>query len=142
MGSPGARLARAGADSEAIQRHIGWRGGVSLGALLLAVALMFPGVQFARVRLGAPQPASDSASGPYDHVFVIVEENGEASTVLNNANLPTLSVLANQYGLATQYFAISHPSEGNYVAMLGGDSYNISDDDSYRTHAVEQPSVL
>ncbi|HEY1297071.1 MAG TPA: alkaline phosphatase family protein [Chloroflexota bacterium] len=122
--------------------RLGWRASVSVGAVLLALALVFPAVEFTRARLDAPERASGGASRLYDHVFLIVEENGEASTILDNARLPTLNALADQYGLATQYFATIHPSEGNYVAMLGGDSYNIRDDDSYRTHAVEQPSVL
>ena len=33
--------------------------------------------------------------------------------------------------LATQFYAEVHPSEGNYVAILGGDTFGIHDDDAY-----------
>jgi hypothetical protein len=33
--------------------------------------------------------------------------------------------------VATRYYGIVHPSEGNYVAMLGGDTFGIHDDDAY-----------
>ncbi len=38
---------------------------------------------------------------PFSHVFVIVLENTSAAEVLGNPNLPTLNVLAQQYGFAT-----------------------------------------
>ena len=35
------------------------------------------------------------------------------------------------YGLATNYSGVGDPSEPNYVAMLGGDTFGISDDNPY-----------
>jgi len=68
----------------------------------------------------------------YEHIFLIIEENrsyveiiGEQSIALN------INRLAHQYGLATQFYAEVHPSEANYVAMLGGDTFGIHDDDAY-----------
>ena len=29
------------------------------------------------------------------------------------------------------YFAVSHPSEPNYVALLGGSTFNVADDSAY-----------
>ena len=67
----------------------------------------------------------------YDHIFVIVEENQGLADILNKPFTPNLTSLAKQYGLATQYYGVVHPSEGNYVAMLGGDTFGIHDDDAY-----------
>ena len=39
---------------------------------------------------------------------------------------PNLNRLAAQYGSATRFYAESHPSEPNYVAMLGGDTFGIA----------------
>ena len=87
----------------------------------------------------APAPAGQR---PYAHVFIIVEENVELESLLDNPKLPTIGDLAKRYGLATQYFGLTHPSEGNYVALVGGDSYGIRDDDSYTQHVVDQPSLV
>ncbi|MBV9544086.1 MAG: phosphoesterase, partial [Chloroflexi bacterium] len=62
----------------------------------------------------------------YDHIFVLVEENTEFSDVIGNtAQFPTINALAGRFGLATNYFGTIHPSEGNYVSLVGGDDYAI-----------------
>jgi len=73
----------------------------------------------------------DRAVPHYDHVVVIVEENKGYATVLNHGYAPTLAGLATTYGNATQMFAEVHPSEANYVALLGGDTFGIHDDDAW-----------
>ena len=67
----------------------------------------------------------------YDHIFVIIEENHTFDEVIGNQAAPNLNRLAQAYGLATEFFGEVHPSEGNYVAMVGGDSFAIHDDDAY-----------
>ena len=67
----------------------------------------------------------------YDHVVVVVEENKGYSTILERGLAPNLTRLAKEYGSARQMFAEVHPSEGNYVALLGGDTYGINDDDAW-----------
>jgi hypothetical protein len=67
----------------------------------------------------------------YDHVFVIVEENKDYAEILDPAAAPNIAALAQAYGNATQFFAEVHPSEANYVALLGGDTFGIHDDDAY-----------
>jgi hypothetical protein len=42
-----------------------------------------------------------------------------------------LNALSKHYGLATNYTGVADPSEPNYVAMLGGDFFGISNDDPY-----------
>jgi acid phosphatase len=59
-------------------------------------------------------------------VLVIMEENHSASEAL--AQMPTLTGYADQYGRAAQYFAITHPSLPNYVAIWSGDTQGISSD--------------
>jgi hypothetical protein len=67
----------------------------------------------------------------YDHILVIVEENKSYATVLDRGYAPNISRLAATYGIATQMFAEVHPSEANYVALLGGDTFGIHDDDAW-----------
>lgn len=68
----------------------------------------------------------------YSHVVLIILENHSTDEIIGeNTAAPELSRLANEYGLATNYYAIAHPSEPNYVAMLGGDTFGIADDDAF-----------
>jgi hypothetical protein len=59
-------------------------------------------------------------AGHYNHIFVIVEENHSFTDVIGNPATPNLNALAQTYGIATKYFAVAHPSEPNYVAILCG----------------------
>ena len=74
--------------------------------------------------------ASLSAQIPASHhVVVVVEENHNYSQVIGSSAMPYLNSLANQYGLATQYYANTHPSIGNYFMMTTGQI--ITNNDSY-----------
>ncbi|HEX4602770.1 MAG TPA: alkaline phosphatase family protein [Candidatus Angelobacter sp.] len=55
-----------------------------------------------------------------NHVVVVLEENESYSAVIGNASMPYLNSLAAQNGLATQYFANTHPSIGNYFMLTAG----------------------
>jgi acid phosphatase len=63
------------------------------------------------------------------HVFLVVEENHSYSSVVGNSAMPYLNSLANKYGLATQYYANTHPSIGNYFMMTTGQI--ITNNDGY-----------
>lgn len=56
----------------------------------------------------------------FSHVVLIVEENHSYPDVIGNAAMPYFNSLASQYGLATQYFAVGHPSLPNYLALTTG----------------------
>ena len=82
-------------------------------------------------------------SAQFSHVLVVVEENHSYSSVIGNANMPYLNGLANQYGLATQYYADAHPSLPNYFELTVGEGTSITllDGDSY-TGMVTQDNVV
>jgi acid phosphatase len=63
------------------------------------------------------------------HVFIVVEENHSYSSVIGNSSMPYLKSLGSQYGLATQYFADTHPSIGNYFMLTTGQT--ITNDDNF-----------
>lgn len=69
---------------------------------------------------GAPQ---------FGHVFLLMEENHSYASVIGSSAMPYLNSLAQQYGLATQYFASTHPSIGNYFMLTTGQIY--TNNDSY-----------
>jgi hypothetical protein len=78
----------------------------------------------------------------YDHIFVIVEENHGFADVIGNPAAPNLNALAHQFGLATQYFGVTHPSEPNYVALLGGSPFGFTSDNPYWMQSVAAPSLI
>ncbi len=59
----------------------------------------------------------------FEHVFVVVEENENYDEVIGNTkDLPYLNALAAKYGLATNYYANTHPSLNNYFYLTAGRS--------------------
>src|SRR5438477_5764552 len=63
----------------------------------------------------------------FDHVIIVVEENKSYSAVVGSSAMPYLNGLASQYGLATNYYANTHPSIGNYLEMTMGQVFTNSD---------------
>lgn len=57
----------------------------------------------------------------FKHVLIVLEENHSYSSVIGNSAMPYLNSLADTYGLATQYYANTHPSNGNYFMLTTGE---------------------
>jgi len=72
-----------------------------------------------------------SAGATFGHVFVVTEENTNYSSVIGSSSMPYLNGLAQQYGLATQYYANTHPSIGNYFELSTGQI--ITNNDGFST---------
>ena len=69
-----------------------------------------------------------SGFGRLDHVFLIIMENEAASDVLGNPNAPFINHYASIVNNATNYFAVGHPSAPNYLELVGGSNFGVSDD--------------
>src|SRR5947208_3600903 len=80
-----------------------------------------------------------SAGAQFDHVFIVLEENNDYSSV-TSSSMPYLTGLAAQYGLATQYYANTHPSLGNYPDMTSGTV--LTNDDSYSGSPFNVPNIF
>ena len=93
-------------------------------ALGLTAALWAAGV-------AAKTPPGLEGVPRYAHIVVILEENKDYEQIMSPASAPHIAALAKTYGLAGQFFGEVHPSEGNYIALLGGDTFGIHDDDAY-----------
>jgi hypothetical protein len=67
-----------------------------------------------------------------DHVFLIMMENHGYQQIIDNPNEPYLnSLIANKkVNLATNYFAIGHPSLTNYLEIVGGSNFGIRSDNA------------
>jgi phosphatidylinositol-3-phosphatase len=75
-----------------------------------------------------PPPAGSGSVPAFSHVFVIVMENHEYGSVIGSGAAPYIDSLANSYGLATNYYGVSHPSLPNYLALTAGSTFGIASD--------------
>jgi hypothetical protein len=90
--------------------------------------------------LAAPMFAHEgdvpSGISRFDHIFLIVMENHGYQQVIDNANEPYLNQLiaGHKVNLATNYFAIGHPSLTNYLEIVGGSNFGVRSDNSPDWH--------
>jgi phosphatidylinositol-3-phosphatase len=75
----------------------------------------------------------------FSHIYLIVLENEERGSIIGNSAAPYINHLASSYGLATNYTAISHPSEPNYIALVSGSTNGVTNDGTYD---LQGPSVF
>jgi phosphatidylinositol-3-phosphatase len=78
----------------------------------------------------------------YDHVVWIVMENHSYAEIVGSSSAPYINEIAGKYGLATNYFAISHPSLPNYIALTSGSTQGIADDDPPLSHPLNVSSIF
>src|SRR6516164_6925232 len=73
-----------------------------------------------------------------DHVFVILMENHGYQQIVGNPDEPYLnSLIANKkVNLATNYFAIGHPSLTNYLEIVGGSNFGVRSDNDPAWHST------
>jgi phosphatidylinositol-3-phosphatase len=64
----------------------------------------------------------------FDHVFVIVMENTSYSTIIGSKSAPYINSLVPAGALATSYYAVTHPSLPNYLALTGGNTFGVTSD--------------
>src|SRR5439155_18708328 len=74
---------------------------------------------------------ASTGGSQFGHVFIVTEENTDYVDVIGSSSMPYLNGLAQQYGLATQYYANTHPSIGNYFELSTGQI--ISNNDGFST---------
>jgi phosphatidylinositol-3-phosphatase len=68
---------------------------------------------------GVPEPA---------HTIVIVFENRAFGQVVGSKQAPYLNELAHEGALFTQSYAITHPSQPNYLALFSGSTHGVESD--------------
>ena len=57
-----------------------------------------------------------------------MEENHSATDIVGNRSAPYMNSLARSGALLTKFYAITHPSEPNYLALLSGSTQGLTDD--------------
>jgi hypothetical protein len=79
--------------------------------------------------VGPAVPARPASGLPaFSHVFTIVMENEESGSIIGNPAASYINSLASTYGLASNYYAVSHPSLPNYLALTAGSTFGIASD--------------
>ena len=115
------RIRRALVAHRCLSNSVAW---LAVAVLTLAAsALWLPGAgvttRVGLVAAALPTPA---------HVVVVVEENRSAAGIIGNKSAPYVNWLATDGALMTQSFAITHPSEPNYLALFAGDTFGLASD--------------
>jgi hypothetical protein len=64
----------------------------------------------------------------FDHVVLVMFENHAYSQINGSSSAPYFNSLAGQGAKFTQSFAITHPSEPNYLAMFSGSTQGVTND--------------
>jgi hypothetical protein len=108
----------------------------SIGGTALAL-LMVGTLATACSNTDRPPPSHETAatSAHPSKVLVVIEENHSFAQM--KADMPFLFGLATEYGYATNWTAIRHPSLPNYLAITGGSTFGVADDRSPAAHQVE-----
>lgn len=98
---------------------------VLLAALLLLLAACANNQSTAEPK-DTPAPTAAATQIPnFKHVFVILLENESAQDILGNSAAPYINQIAGQYAIATQYYAVTHPSLPNYIALTSGSTHSL-----------------
>ena len=95
------------------------RSALMLLALIAACVIPFSLAQSAPVANGVPRP---------DHVVIVIEENHSYSDIIGSPFAPYINSLAARGALFTQSYAITHPSQPNYLDIFSGSNQGVTDD--------------
>ena len=91
------------------------------------------------IATAAPPPVS---TAPFGNVYLVALENTNYADVIGSSSMPYLNGLANQYGLATQYYADTHPSIGNYFMWTTGQIITNDDSKVPQTFPISSDNVV
>src|SRR4051812_40583064 len=103
---------------------------VALFSGLLAavgVAIVEAPVASAAVAGAVPRP---------DHVVIVVEENKAAPEIVGHPDAPYITSLAAQGANFTNYYALTHPSQPNYLGLFSGSTQGLTDDSCPNTYTA------
>jgi phosphatidylinositol-3-phosphatase len=107
-----------------------------------AVVLAVLGVALA-VTIFADEDRIPDGIPRLDHVFVVMMENHSYGQILSNPNAPFANQLARSANLATNYFAVAHPSLTNYLEVVGGSNFGVQSDNNPDWHNLRcQPNIV
>ena len=72
--------------------------------------------------------AARGAPPAYDHIVIVLEENRSEGNIIGSPDAPYINSLAAGGASFTNFYAVSHPSQPNYLDLFSGSLQNIFDD--------------
>ena len=63
-----------------------------------------------------------------DHVVIVMEENHGYAEIIGNKRAPYINSLAAAGALFTKSYAVTHPSQPNYLELFSGSNQGVTDD--------------
>ncbi|MED4206873.1 alkaline phosphatase family protein [Neobacillus mesonae] len=63
-----------------------------------------------------------------DHIVIVIEENRSQEAIEGNKKAPYINSLMKQGANFTNYYAIEHPSQPNYLDLFSGSNQGVTDD--------------
>lgn len=84
--------------------------------------------RFAFILLLSTHPVLAAVLQRPDHVVIVVEENKAYDQIIRSAEAPYINTLASRGILFTRAYAVTHPSEPNYLALFAGSAYGVTSD--------------
>ncbi|MFD0696935.1 alkaline phosphatase family protein [Paenibacillus sp. GCM10027628] len=87
----------------------------------------------------AEAPKDSSATLRPDHVVIVVEENHSYEKIIGNASAPYMNALAGRGAFFTQSYAVTHPSQPNYLVLFSGSNQGVKDDSC--GHTFKAPNL-
>lgn len=99
---------------------------------------------FVALFLGFAQAAQSQNIPRPDHIIVVIEENkADVSIIGNTAAAPYINAFANDTNAVvfTQAFAITHPSQPNYLDLFSGDNQGVVDDHVPSNYPFTTPNL-
>jgi phosphatidylinositol-3-phosphatase len=89
----------------------------------------------AALTAAAPQAQAATSVPRFDHIVLVMFEN-KASSQITKSSAPYFTSLAAQGASFTQSYAITHPSQPNYIALFSGGSQGVTSDSCPKTFSV------
>jgi hypothetical protein len=80
----------------------------------------------------APQAQAAASVPKFDHIVLVMFEN-KASSQITASSAPYFQSLAAQGANFSQSYAITHPSQPNYIALFSGATQGVTNDDCPKT---------
>ena len=85
----------------------------------------------------APALAAKTVVPTPDHVVIVMEENHGYAEIIGSPNAPYINSLAQSGALFTKSYAVSHPSQPNYLDLFSGSNQGVTNDSCPHSFAVD-----
>jgi phosphatidylinositol-3-phosphatase len=109
--------------------------------ILQGIALLAVLVLVSSQALAASATKDQNASGlkNFQHVFVIMMENTGYNALIGNPNAPWINQAVQTYGVASNYYGVTHPSQPNYIAATSGSTNGVANDNDI---TINVPNIV